>query len=58
MDDNNKYKLEKGNINNNKDNNPIKNESFSNDNFDDIKELLIGNSNINVVLVIIIIKYL
>ena len=49
MDDNKKNKLEKDNINNNKDNNLIKNANLTNDNdnFDDIEELLIGNSYIN-----------
>ena len=49
MVDNKKIKLEKYNINNNKDNNLIENESCfnDNDNFDDIEELLIGNSYIN-----------
>ena len=46
--ENKKINLEKDN-NNNKDNNLIENESCSNnnDNFDDIEELLIGNSYIN-----------
>ena len=49
MDDNKKIQLEKDNINNNKDNNLIKYAScsYDNDNFDDIEELLIGNSYIN-----------